>query len=527
MKMHGTEYYFHKKNKMAIINSKVGTILPELINRNLKLAERLKDKLKVSSFFNNIEKRNKQYLTNFIFSSNKRIKDLKTGIQIEQVIKKSSDIMSIVCNKMDDDILIKNFEQLKKEKKLVCENTEEETHSKIDELLYKMKSLIKKPNTMKIEVKTNNDNSYQKKEINEIKEYIGNKIKNEEKTTDDKITNYLKKLNYIFKNYEFNEKTDEIQKETENEENKKNNYKRKRDISKLSDNFYIKNNLQLINYTKPKPYQLKDKEGANMQRIKDCLYPSLLRRLNIKKEEMDNFNQSEPSFQTHSFLNKNSSITSINSNLSSKIKEVDKIDDELENINTFKKDSLEVLNMLSTQNKSLTQRFQKKSKKLNSLIDMNLPNLKNYELLLNYWKKEKEKTPRLSQYSSFKINSKNLESKNEGNVDIFHLSKNIKKRLIGLKEDIKNKKFNYDIFDLIFKSYTGFKTSRNNKSELIKIKKNLDINKILKHKASMDDIQQKKIESVFVTTKKQKDTEINNELKKVRSSSVKVKYNDS
>ena len=249
MKMHGTEYYFHKKNKMAIINSKVGTILPELINRNLKLAERLKDKLKVSSFFNNIEKRNKQYLTNFIFSSNKRIKDLKTGIQIEQVIKKSSDIMSIVCNKMDDDILIKNFEQLKKEKKLVCENTEEETHSKIDELLYKMKSLIKKPNTMKIEVKTNNDNSYQKKEINEIKEYIGNKIKNEEKITDDKITNYLKKLNYIFKNYEFNEKTDEIQKETENEENKKNNYKRKRDISKLSDNFYIKNNLQLINYS--------------------------------------------------------------------------------------------------------------------------------------------------------------------------------------------------------------------------------------------------------------------------------------
>ena len=31
MKMHDTEYYFHKKNKMAIINSKVGTILPELI----------------------------------------------------------------------------------------------------------------------------------------------------------------------------------------------------------------------------------------------------------------------------------------------------------------------------------------------------------------------------------------------------------------------------------------------------------------------------------------------------------------
>ena len=124
---------------MAIINSKVRTILPELINRNKKLVDRLRDKLKVSSFFNNIEKRNKLYLQTFISSSNKRKRDLKTGIQIDNVIKQNSEIMSILCDKMDDDILIKNFDKLKKEKQLVCEKTEEETHNKIDELLFNLK----------------------------------------------------------------------------------------------------------------------------------------------------------------------------------------------------------------------------------------------------------------------------------------------------------------------------------------------------------------------------------------------------
>ena len=197
MKFHGTDYYFHKKKKMAIINSEVRKILPELINRNKKLVERLRDKLKVSSFFNNIEKRNKQYLQTFIYSSNKRKKDIKSGIQIDNVIKQNSEIMSILCNKIDDDILIKNFDELKKEKILVCEKTEEETHNKIDELLFSLKSIVKKPKKLKKELKiiSNDNTSHNKKDINEIMDYIGNKIKNEEKNADNKIGDYLKKLN--------------------------------------------------------------------------------------------------------------------------------------------------------------------------------------------------------------------------------------------------------------------------------------------------------------------------------------------
>ena len=546
MKMHGTTFYFHKTKKMAIFNSKVGAILPELLDRNLKLAERLKDKLKVSSFFNNIEKRNKEYLNNFIFSSNQRTKELKTGIQMDQVLNKNSKIMSILCDKMNEDILIQNLEQLKKEKKLICEKTEEETNSKIDELLFNLKSIIKKPKLFKKDFNTSNNNSVHKREINELKNYIGNKIKSEEKETNDKISNYLKKLNYIFKTYEYNEKTDENEKDTENEENKQNYYKRKKAINKISENFYIKNNLRLINYTKPKPYQLKDKESANLRRIKKFLYPALIKKLNIKKQNNENLNKSDSALPTQTIisnktesliqndLNRNTSMSCLRNDLSPKIKEVDEVKDELENIKTKQKDSLEVLSALSTQSKFLSKRFEKKIKKINSLIDMHLPNLKNYELLLNYSKKngrDNNNFKHISKHSYSKKNINNLDSRNEGSKSLPHLTKNMKQKLVALKEDIQNKKFEYNMFDSIFKSYSGnFKSysgcniAKQNKIMITKLKKNLKDVKTLKHKASMDDIQLKKIESVFITLKKLKDTGINNyKNRKVKSSDIQKK----
>ena len=97
MKFYGLDYYFRRKKKMVILNSKVSQILPELMERNLKLMDRLQNKLKVSSFFNSIEQRNKKYLQDFIFSSDKRTKDLKTGVQMNKAIEQSSKNMSIMC----------------------------------------------------------------------------------------------------------------------------------------------------------------------------------------------------------------------------------------------------------------------------------------------------------------------------------------------------------------------------------------------------------------------------------------------
>ena len=93
MKFHGIDYYFRKKKKMVILNSKINEILPELMDRNLKLADRLKDKLKVSLFFNGIEQRNKQYLQNFIFSSKQRTKDLRTGVKMDKALNHSSEML--------------------------------------------------------------------------------------------------------------------------------------------------------------------------------------------------------------------------------------------------------------------------------------------------------------------------------------------------------------------------------------------------------------------------------------------------
>ena len=116
MKEKEFEDFLRKIKRMNLLNSKINLILPELMSRNKKLVERLKNKLKVSSFFNNIENRNKKYFQDFIFSSDKRAKDLKTGLEINRAIKQGSKSMSLLFHQMNEDIILKNAEVLLKEK---------------------------------------------------------------------------------------------------------------------------------------------------------------------------------------------------------------------------------------------------------------------------------------------------------------------------------------------------------------------------------------------------------------------------
>ena len=211
--------FFNKKKKIVILNSKVNQILPELIGRNLKLVDRLQNKLKVSLFFNSLEQRNKKYFKNFIISSNKRIKDIKTGVQINKVIKQSFESISPLCNQINNDILIKNKDKLIKEKKLMIENTEQETHNKIEQLLNNLKNAIKKEKNIRKEIENNKIiKNYSTEDINNVKEYISEKIKTEEKNTNVKISDYLRKLNYIFKNCDYTKINNDSDKNIENEE---------------------------------------------------------------------------------------------------------------------------------------------------------------------------------------------------------------------------------------------------------------------------------------------------------------------
>jgi len=95
------------KKVMDVLNNKITLVLPDLISSNTKLGERLKNKLKVSTLFNNIEHRNRKYLKGFINSSNQRADFLKTGLAMNKAIKQSSKNMQSLCKEMDKDLILK------------------------------------------------------------------------------------------------------------------------------------------------------------------------------------------------------------------------------------------------------------------------------------------------------------------------------------------------------------------------------------------------------------------------------------
>ena len=61
--------------------------------------------------------------------------------------------------------------------------------------LNNLRTAIRNPKEKKEEINNKEEKSFTAKEINEVKDYIGDKIKNEEMKTNNKISNYLRKLN--------------------------------------------------------------------------------------------------------------------------------------------------------------------------------------------------------------------------------------------------------------------------------------------------------------------------------------------
>ena len=268
-----------------------------------------------------------------------------------------------------------------------------------------------------------------------------------------------------------------LKKKTEDEEFLKLYFKSKKALHKLSDNYYVKKNLSLINYSKPKPFQIQDKEGTSLNKIKNFLYPTLFDKKMKEKIEKDNLNKSDSEVKTetlllthnesrtHNDINKNSEISYLKNNLI--------LADDIEKIKTSGKDTLEVLTGLANQSKFLSERFEKKFRKINSLIDLNLPKPRNYELILNYSRlKEKEKFNKkfLSILPDLIKSKKKYESRNNPNKP--YLNDNIRRKLTSLKHDIENKKIDKNMFDAIFGFKSGFNTTKPEVDKMIKLKKN-------------------------------------------------------
>ena len=207
--------HLRMKKAMDVLNSKVSLVLPELMSSNIKLGERLKNKLKVSTLFNNIEQRNRKYLKGFIFSSNKRANYLKTGLNIKKALKQSNKNIKSLCKLMEDDLIMKNKDLLLNEKKLISENTEQETHMKLNNLLSVIKKAIKPPSISGQEKQAKEVKILTENEVDKMKDFIGQKLIIEQNNFHNNITNYVNKLNSSFRSerYEKEENRNRIKRE--------------------------------------------------------------------------------------------------------------------------------------------------------------------------------------------------------------------------------------------------------------------------------------------------------------------------
>ena len=319
------------------INEKLKIILPELLARNMKLTDRLKNKLKVSTFLNNTENRNQKYLKMFLSSSDKRVKDIKTGLELSKAVKQSAKNLSNLCNKIDSDIILQNSDFLSHEKKLLNENTEQETHMKINNLISNLKDMVKKIKYIQSPSKdtTNNSKYLSKSYINNINNILKNKLENEKNFVNHKINSYKSKL--------------------------KNSIQEKKEYKNFADKIDL-SNLKLLNYKKPKPIPISDRESSSMARIKNVLYPIMVQSGTSLRQKIINLNPKN----IHNNL-------SFNENGKSQI---------------LLKDSFDVLKGLSSNNQKLTTKINKTIQKVNSLIDIKLPNPGLYKILLEKTREE-------------------------------------------------------------------------------------------------------------------------------------------
>ena len=321
-----------KNYRANIINEKLKLILPELLARNLKLIDRLKNKLKVSTFLNNTENRNQRYLKIFLSSSDKRVRDIKTGLELSKAVKQSSKNLSNLCSKIDNDIILQNSDFLSSEKKLLNENTEQETHMRINSLISNMKNMVKKINNYHVPKSSTNNSKYLSKSyINNINNILKNKLENEKNIVNYKINSYKSKL--------------------------KDSLLDKREFKNFADSIDI-TNLKLLNYKKPEPIPIVDRESSSMARIKNVLYPLMAQSNKTIRQKIINLNPKN---------NLSNNNLSFNENGKSQISD---------------KNSFGVLKGLSSISQKLTMKIDKTVKKVNSLLDIKLPNPKLYNVLL-------------------------------------------------------------------------------------------------------------------------------------------------
>ena len=408
------------KNEKAFspLNQALKECLPELMSRNIKKGQRLKSKIDVSFLLNNIELRNQSYLKKLVASSEKNLQIIKSGLELNKAMELSEEKLTPLNYQILDDFFLRKNNVIIGTKRHLGRKSEEESNLVIKSSLHIIKHFLNPGNKILEEPE---DNSPKKKlmtkeELIEAEKLIYNKLKQEENNLNERVKKYLNRV--------YN-----IKLTAPRSDNKYDPKWLKINRDKNKDFYFYANNVSLnnkdigmIHYKKLEPIPVRDKSCPNLKDINKKLFPGI-------KEGKTNRDE---------YLNiKNCNSVKILNDMQiiKRYKEkkiLDKNEKDISDIkiNNNKNDSYNTLNKIVVRNKSLLSMSRNRYQKLGSLIDIELPKLSDYDLMINKRKSLKYQT------MNKKIDT-NINDKIEKLNRIYHKWK-LAPEINALKEEIKN-----------------------------------------------------------------------------------------
>ena len=317
--------YGSKENKKILKRIKVS--LPELMSRNLKLCQKLNDKLIVSSFMNDTDSKANKYLKKFLFSSQNRVKKIKTGISLLNITKDETKKLEKICNSINDNIIIKNSDFLINEKKLMNENISKEKHKKINKLI----KYIIKPNKIKRKIGPSRIiKPVPEEEMTKMIKIINNELNNDENFLKGKINFYKQNLLTLAEN-----------------DHKK--------LRKIASDLSLKSDLKTINYTKSSLIKSKTQKMMNLYKIRKHLIKSKEKKGKNDNKEIYNNNYKDD------YFDKTKNITYYNNG-----------------------DTMSIIKKLAKDKNHLKIKTMKNLNRINSMIDIKLPHFSNYQRAIKF-----------------------------------------------------------------------------------------------------------------------------------------------
>ena len=363
-----------EEKKYSPLNQALIECLPELMLRNLKKGQRLKSKVEVSFLLNNIELRNQAYLKKLVSSSEKTLQNIKSGLDFKKAMELSQGKLSPINYQILDDYFLRKNNVITNTKRHLGKNTEEESNGIIKSSLHIIKHFLNPTNKIaeEPEIELPKKKFLSKSELIEAEKVIGNKLIQDENSLNTRVKKYLDRVQKIKLTAPRNDNVYDPKWLKVNRDKNK-------DFYFYADNVSLNNSdIKMIHYKKLEPIPIRDKSCPNLKEIKENLFPDIKEGkvdkdnyVNIKNcnsVKIINEMQIKKKFGEKKFLDINGEISDIK-------------------INRKKKDSYNTLNRIVIRNKSLSKINNYRYKKLSSLLDIELPKLSDYDLMIHKRKK--------------------------------------------------------------------------------------------------------------------------------------------